>query len=143
MKNVLYILLGFIAGVLSCVIAFDWKEPKKTLSLPSRAPGSNEILRAPLSAANEIEVIISDVVIPANAQVPSHYHPGEEFVYVIEGQAVHVEDGLAEHIVKAGEGLVIQTGKIHAPRTEILPARAVVFRVHKKGEPEKILSKFK
>ena len=56
-------------------------------------PGSNEMLRAPITAAPELEVLISDVIIPAGAEVPRHYHPGEEFVYVIEGSAIHVEQG--------------------------------------------------
>ena len=56
-------------------------------------PGSNQILRAPVTIADGLEVIISDVVIPPNATVPRHYHPGEEFLYVLEGSAVQVEEG--------------------------------------------------
>ena len=65
-------------------------------------PGSNQMLRAPLTIADGLEVIISDVVIPPNATVPRHYHPGEEFLYVIEGSAVHVEEGKDDRILSAG-----------------------------------------
>jgi quercetin dioxygenase-like cupin family protein len=43
-------------------------------------PGSNLMLRGPITISDDLEVIISDVVIPAGATVPRHYHPGEEFV---------------------------------------------------------------
>lgn len=100
-------------------------------------PGSHEMLRSVLSGAEGLEVIISDVVIPPEATVPRHYHPGEEFVYVIEGSAVHVEEGQADRIVQAGEALVIPPGVEHAPRGGPEGARAIVFRVHVEGAEER------
>ena len=79
-------------------------------------PGSNEMLRAPITGAEGLEVIISDVVIPPNATVPRHYHPGEEFLYVIEGSAVHVEEGKPDRELKAGDAYVIPPRAEHAPR---------------------------
>jgi quercetin dioxygenase-like cupin family protein len=102
-------------------------------------PGSNEMVRAPLTLAEGLEVIISDVVIPPNATVPRHYHPGEEFVYVIEGTAVHVEEGQPEQLLQAGDTYVIPPGVEHAPRAGETGARAIVVRVHVEGEPERIL----
>jgi len=102
-------------------------------------PGSNEMLRSALSGAEGLEVIISDVVIPPEATVPRHYHPGEEFVYVIEGSAVHVEAGQPDRIVQAGEALVIPPGVEHAPRGGPEGARAIVFRVHVEGAEERTL----
>ncbi len=101
-------------------------------------PGSNQQLRAPITIAGGLEVIISDVVIPANATVPAHYHPGEEFLYVIEGSAIHVEEGKPEQILKAGDAYVIPPQAKHAPRGGPNGARAIVFRVHKDGQPERI-----
>ncbi len=102
-------------------------------------PGSNQMLRAPITLGEGLEVIISDVVIPANATVPPHYHPGEEFVYVIEGSAVHVEAGKPDRILKAGDVYVIPPRAVHAPRGGADGARAVVFRVHVAGKEEREL----
>ena len=102
-------------------------------------PGSNQMLRAPITMAEGLEVIISDVVIPPNATVPRHYHPGEEYIYVLEGSAVHVEEGKPEQILKAGDTYVIPPETEHAPRGGPNGARAVVFRVHVEGEEERIL----
>ena len=108
-------------------------------SRPELPPGSNEMLRAPLTLAEGIEVIVSDVVIPPNSTVSRHYHPGEEFVYIIEGSVVHVEEGKPEFILKAGEATTIAPKREHAPRGTEEGARAIVFRVHPEGEPERTL----
>lgn len=102
-------------------------------------PGSNQMLRAPITIADGLEVIISDVVIPPNATVPRHYHPGEEFLYVLEGSAVHVEEGKDDRILSAGDAYVIPPRAIHAPRGGPDGARAVVFRVHVEGADERTL----
>ena len=102
------------------------------------APGSNEMLRAPITSAPELEVIISDVIIPPGAEVPTHYHPGEEFVYVIEGSALHVEEGKEDRVASAGDTIVIAPEAVHAPRGGDQGARAIVFRVHVKDQPERI-----
>ena len=101
-------------------------------------PGSNQMLRAPITISDDLEVIISDVVIPPGATVPRHFHPGEEFVYVIEGSAVHVEAGKPDQVLSAGDGYVIPPEAEHAPRGGPNGARAIVFRVHKDGLPERI-----
>lgn len=102
-------------------------------------PGSNEMLRAAIQAADGLEVIISDVIIPPNASVPWHYHPGEEFVYVIEGSAIHREEGQADIVLQAGDTYVIRPEARHSPIGGPEGARAIVFRVHVAGQPERIL----
>ena len=74
------------------------------------------------------------------ATVPRHYHPGEEFVYMIEGSAVLVEEGKPDRILEAGDSYVIPPRAVHAPRGGSDGARAVVFRVHVAGKPERILT---
>lgn len=101
-------------------------------------PGSNLMLRGPITISDDLEVIISDVVIPAGATVPRHFHPGEEFVYVIEGAAIHVEAGKPDQLISAGEAFVIPPEAEHAPRGGPDGARAIVFRVHKQGLPERV-----
>ena len=101
-------------------------------------PGSNQMLRAPITISDGLEVIVSDVVIPPGATVPRHFHPGEEFVYVIEGSAVHVEAGKLDQVLSAGDGYVIPPVADLAPRGGPDGARAIVFRVHKDGLPERI-----
>ena len=104
---------------------------------PTPPPGSHEMLRASIEAAPGLEVVLSDVVIPPDATAPSHAHPGEELVYVLSGSAVHMEEGKPDRLVKAGEALRIAPGVVHAPRGGPEGARAIVFRVHVQGAPER------
>jgi quercetin dioxygenase-like cupin family protein len=101
-------------------------------------PGSNLVMRSPLAGVPDMEVIVSDVVIPPNGQVPRHYHPGQEFLYLIEGTAIHVEEGKPDLPLKAGDSYVIPPRAIHSPRGGPDGARAIVFRVHIAGQPERI-----
>ena len=110
--------------------------------LPDLPPGSNEILRSPLESPediDDIEVVVSDVIIPPNEAVPRHYHPGEEFLYIIEGSTEHIVDGEPYEIIEAGDGRVIPYERRHEPRATEEGARVLVFRVHEEGEPERFL----
>ena len=103
--------------------------------------GSNEILRAPISGsqAEGLEVIVSDVLLPPDAALPPHTHPGQEFVYVIEGEVMHREEGKPDTLYKAGDRFVIEAGAVHSPKNSSAPARAIVFRLHPEGEPERTI----
>ena len=103
-------------------------------------PGSNEMLRAPISVGDGLELIISDVVIPPNGQVPQHFHPGEEYLYVLEGSAIQVEEGKPDRELRAGDTYVIAPRAKHSPRAGPQGARAVVCRVHVAGAPERVLT---
>ncbi|HYD24121.1 MAG TPA: cupin domain-containing protein [Croceibacterium sp.] len=111
------------------------QEPAPALRPP---PGSNQVLRSPLAGTPGVEVIVSDVVIPPGGQVPRHYHPGEEFLYLIEGSAIHVEEGKPDLPLATGDSYVIPPRAIHSPRGGPDGARAIVFRVHLAGQPERI-----
>ena len=109
-----------------------------TGGLPPLAPGSNTVLTAPITVGGELGVIISDVVIPPNGQVARHCHPGQEFLYLVEGSAIHVEHGKPDLPLKPGDAYVIPAGAIHSPIGGPQGARAVVFRIHVEGQPERV-----
>lgn len=104
-----------------------------------RATGAVTALRAPLESAPGLEIIVQDVYFAANAELPLHYHPGEEYIYLVEGAVTHIEEGREDRLYTAGEALRIGVGKVHSARTGDAPARAVIFRVHREGAPERVL----
>ena len=123
------------AGLYVAALPFAYAQAPEATRPP---PGSNEVLRSPLAGTPGVEVIVSDVVIPPNGQVARHYHPGEEFLYLIEGTAIHVEQGKPDLPLKVGDSYAIPPRAIHAPRGGPEGARAIVFRVHVAGQPERI-----
>ena len=132
------IILGIAITVSGCAHHNSQNTTAKINQTSQLPAGSNMMLRAPITISDGLEVIISDVIIPPNAAVPAHYHPGEEFVYVIEGYAVHIEEGKAEQILKKGDAYVIPPEAVHSPRAGAEGARAIVFRVHVQGMPERV-----
>ncbi len=124
--------------LLIALLALTATIPASAHELPERAPGSNTVLQTPLALADGLEVIVSDVVIPPSSAVPRHCHPGQEILVLVEGTAVHVEHGKPDLPLVPGEAYAIPAGAIHAPRAGPDGARAIVFRVHVAGQPERV-----
>ena len=90
--------------------------------------GPVEVIRTPVSFAEDVEIIVSDVRIAPDAEVPGHSHAAEELVYVIEGAAIHVEDGLPDRTLRPGDMAVIPPETVHRPRGGPDGARAITVR---------------
>lgn len=72
-----------------------------------------DLMRDDLSTPGR-EVIQALVTFAPGASAPRHSHPGEELVYVVEGEFEYQLDGRPPVIVKAGEVLFIPAGTPHA-----------------------------
>lgn len=96
------------------------------------------LLRDSLALAADVEIIVSYLEVPVQTELPRHYHPGEEFVYTLEGSGRLVVDGDTV-ILREGDLFKVPVRAIHSFKTSDEQARAVVFRVHEKGQPERIL----
>ena len=113
------ILTGLIAALL-VACADDPETPERY--------GPVEVIRTPVSFAEDVEIIVSDVRIAPDGEVPGHSHAAEELVYVIEGSAVHVQDGRPERTLRPGDMVVIPPETTHRPRGGPAGARAVTIR---------------
>ena len=60
---------------------------KKQDVLAGKIPGLkiNNMMTSVLELVKGIEVVVSHVKIPPNTTLPKHWHPGEEFIYILEG----------------------------------------------------------
>ncbi len=128
------LMIGLAGGMSAC----DQPTELASCELPLPPPGSNEVLRTSVEVAEGLEVIISDVYIPPGVTVPRHYHPGEEFMYVLSGSATQVEEGKADRLLEAGDAYVISREAVHEPVAGERGGRAIVFRLHKTGMAERI-----
>jgi quercetin dioxygenase-like cupin family protein len=98
------------------------------------------MLTSELVGARGTEVVVSRVTVPANTILPRHWHPGEEFAYVLEGSLTLWQEGKEEIVYKKGEVGVVPFKQVHTISTADEPVTALVFRVHEKGQPERILT---
>jgi quercetin dioxygenase-like cupin family protein len=62
------------------------------------------------------EVIQNRVQISPEAPLFKHFHPGEEIIYVLEGELEYQIEGDSPRTVKAGEALMVAAEAVHAVR---------------------------
>ena len=69
-------------------------------------------------------MLLSVVDFEANAVVPSHSHPQEQIIYLLEGS---VEIGIAgkNHVLRAGEFIVVPGGVEHSAKVGAQSARGL------------------
>ncbi|NIV18641.1 MAG: cupin domain-containing protein [Woeseiaceae bacterium] len=92
-----------------------------------------------LEGVEGTEVIVSRIVMPPNTTLPRHWHPGEEFAYVLEGSTVLRRDGKPDLTALKGDVVKIPLREIHSAATTDQGATILVFRVHELGKPERNL----
>ena len=110
------------------------KEPSQNASVQAE-----NLLRESIAGVEGKEVIVSRVSFPPDTELPWHWHPGEEFFYVIEGSVTLKQRGEADLTAAQGGAQKISPQVIHTGRTGEQGAELVIFRVHATGEPERYL----
>ena len=110
------------------------KEPSQNVSVQAE-----NLLRESIADVEGKEVIVSRVSFPPHTELPWHWHPGEEFFYVIEGSVTLKQRGEPDLTAAQGGAQKIAPQVIHTGRTGAQGAELVIFRVHATGEPERYL----
>ena len=124
----------------SSAIAHDKKQEKKPDVIAGTIEGLkiDNILTDDLELAEGTEVVVSHLVVPPNTMLPKHWHPGEEFVYIIEGSGILWQEGKEDVSLKKGDAYKIPLKQIHTAKTLEESATILVFRVHEKGQPVRV-----
>lgn len=95
------------------------------------------MLRSQLEAINGTEVIVSRVSIPPHSSLPKHWHPGEEFAYILDGSVTLWQEGKESIVGKKGDVMKVPLKQIHTAMTGEEAVTILVFRVHEQGKPER------
>ena len=106
---------------------------------PQQVTTADVLLRQSVEGVPTKEVIVNQVSIPPHTELPWHWHPGEEIFYVIEGEVTLARRGKPDLLSRVGEVNIIAPGVIHTGRTGEEGATLVIFRVHDKGQPERVV----
>ncbi len=99
------------------------------------AGGFTELHRVEVADAADLEVVMGIVERSGKSISPKHYHPGGEFGFVLEGTATVATESEPPTVFKAGSSFYQPAGEWHVVSTADEGAKAVVFRVLKKGQP--------
>ena len=97
--------------------------------------GFTELHRVEVADASDLEVVMGLINRPGESIGAKHYHPGGEFGFVLEGAATVTTKSEPPVTLKAGASFYQPPGEWHAVSTATEGAKAVVFRVLKKGQP--------
>lgn len=86
-------------------------------SMEQQPPGITrvDLQRHDLSAPGR-EVIQNRVEISPEAPLFRHFHPGEEIIYVLEGELEYQIEGKQPKTAKAGDALMVPAETVHAVR---------------------------
>lgn len=100
---------------------------------------ATQLLNAPITGVQDHDLLMTRVEIAANTVLPMHYHPNEEYLYILEGQAYLRIEGREDQLLSAGEAVVIPAGVLHTAVTTDRKATALTTRVHPSGQPVRLM----
>ena len=96
------------------------------------------LLKSQLEGFDGGEIIVSRVSLPPHTSLPKHWHPGEEFAYILEGSITLWQDGKENIGGKVGDVIKVPLKQVHTAITQDEGATILVFRVHEQGKPERV-----
>lgn len=130
------VLIGVLAIFQSTALSHDNRSDDETAGKSGLK--LETLLKAVLEGVDGTEVIVSHVTIPPNTSLPKHWHPGEEFAYILEGSVTLWQEGKDDIVGKQGDVVKISLKQVHTAITMDEGATVLVFRVHELGKPERV-----
>ena len=119
----------------------EMTEPEKEKDIFSgeiSALKMDNLMTSQLQAVEGTEGIVSRVEIPPNTTLPKHWHPGEEFAYVLQGSVIVWQKDKPDTYLKKGDVFKVPLEQIHTAKTEEEGVIVLVFRVHEEGQPNRV-----
>jgi quercetin dioxygenase-like cupin family protein len=130
MKRTALIGLTLLVGIAVGVIG------TQVLNAQQQSVKRTELLRKQLAGMEGHEGIVFIGEIAPGAFTGKHYHPGHEFLYVLEGSGTWEVDGQPPLSMKAGDSFYQPPDQAHNVKndSEQAPLKNVVFLIAPKGQ---------
>jgi len=84
------------------------------------------------------DVIIDRVTLPPNTTLSRRWHPGDMFVYVMNGSVILSLDGKGDTVGNKGDVIDVPFKQVYAARTNGEGAQVLLFRIHEAGQPIRV-----
>ncbi len=125
--STLILALGIALGVIVGQVFNAQQPPPKTTVLQ----------RINLTGIEGKEGVIVLAEITPGTVGGKHYHPGHEFVYILEGSLILEIEGKSPVTYKAGETWYLPPKQVHYSKnvSATAPVKALVFSILDKGQP--------
>jgi quercetin dioxygenase-like cupin family protein len=139
MHIVLFIIAALVAITgLNCTEKVEQAESEKKKDILAgtiQGLKIDNIMTSQLELVKGTEVVVSHIEIPADTTLPKHWHPGEEFAYVLEGSFVLWQKDKSDTHLKKGDVFKVPLKQIHTAKTGKEGATVLIFRIHESGKP--------
>jgi quercetin dioxygenase-like cupin family protein len=113
-------------------------EPSDNKPTGKSGPKLETLLETVLEGVDGTEVIVSRGTIPPNTSLPKHWHPGEEFAYILEGSVTLWQKGKDDIVGNVGDVMKVPLKQVHTASMKDEGATVLVFRVHEQGKAERV-----
>jgi quercetin dioxygenase-like cupin family protein len=135
-RTAVMLVLTAVVGILVGVVG------TQILSAQQAAVKRTPLLKGELMGIAGKEVTLFTAEVPPGARTGKHYHPGDEFIYVLEGAGVMEEHGKPPITMKPGMALHYasppeKAAYIHEARntSDTAPLKMVTVLITEKGQP--------
>jgi quercetin dioxygenase-like cupin family protein len=120
--------VGIAVGVIGNQVLVAQPQPFKRTAL----------LKTDLADVAGKEAVVLTVEGAPDVVIGKHYHPGEEFIYVMEGAVTLEVEGKPPVTVKAGEVYHMPAKAVHGGKnpSTTAPFKILTFGVFEKGQPD-------
>jgi quercetin dioxygenase-like cupin family protein len=90
-----------------------------------------------LSKNGDVEILVREHGYPPGWQAPTHYHDGDLFIYVVEGEFEISTDDIGTIIYTSGEAMQMAAETIMDARnvSQTEPLKLVIFQIGEPGGP--------
>jgi quercetin dioxygenase-like cupin family protein len=110
-------------------------QPASRAAPDASALKRTEIYKGPVAAADH-EAVLMKVELATGGHAARHTHPGDEVIYVREGEIEVTVEGQAPVRLKAGQGFSVPARKVHEARnTGTVPVQLIAAYIVEKGKP--------
>ena len=132
-RTLLLLAAGCVAGMVIGAVGTTYVSAQGAAPQITRT----EILRKPLSGIDGKEVVVFLADIPPGGVASTHYHPGDEAIYMLRGSLVFEPDKEKPFELKAGEITFNPAKHIHKATNQSPsePAKVLNCMIAEKGQP--------
>jgi quercetin dioxygenase-like cupin family protein len=117
-------------------LAFGAGLATQSIVSAQQAPVTKTLMDEALVGGTYEQVLMQEVSLPANFNVPWHIHPdAHEITYVMEGEVTLKRDGQPDKVFKAGDGLHLNANEPHAAQAGPNGAKLLIVRTKPKDKP--------
>lgn len=124
----------------AAVLAVSMTIVAAPVALGQDQPKRTELMRVPIEDAEGKEGVVFTVELAPGAVSARHSHPGQEFIYVLEGSLVlepENPDKAPAVTLKEGETAMHPANEVHVGKNPnaSAPAKVLVFMIGEAGQP--------